>query len=419
MPGLLAYAAAGAAAGIGDGIVERARQLREEAMLKLKRQWDQEDAQQQHDWRMEEIGLRDSLKGGGGRRRSGGGGSSSEGGLPAGESIYSGSSSGLMPSGSGGAAAPKRDPMAMEEQGTSNPDEFSTYGYDEPAADGAAAAPADAGARVPDVSKTPSKLTGEKEIDGYLYGRAGNRWYPYIGPDGGPVKAEDLTKDGEEKGERPPFLTKQDQEAPTLKKPEVERYAPERERQKPDTEKPQTGLLPRQGKPPAEDTLGVPKDEPPSRLPKGKPKELSASARKRLEMSFRDASGRNLDLGTFSQIVSEVESLMGEGKTEAEATQDVMARLEREPRVTNKAGTAVSRMLPGFLGGTPADAPPDETAPDPEGKVKGIRPRDDAGGLKAPPADILAAARAAIAKGKSRAAVIARLKENGYSAEGI
>lgn len=472
MPGLLAYAAAGAASGLGAGIVERARQVREEAMLNLKRQRDQEDAQQQHDWRMEEIGLRDSLKGGGGggRRRSGGGGSggSDEEGLPAGESIYRGSGGGLMPS-SGGAPA-KRDPMALEEPGTTNPDEYSTYGYDEPAAaeGGDVSNEGEPSERVPDVSKTPSKLTGEKEIEGYLYGRAGNRWYPYVGPDGGPVKVDSsVTKDGASK-ESPPYLPKQDQETPALAgPPEVDRYAPERERMKPDTEKPRSGLMPGMSKP-GEDSPSVPKDAPSSRLPKGKPKELPPSARKSLEISLRDARGGNLDPGVFNGIVMEIESLMGEGKTQAQATADVMSRLEREPKVTDKAGNAITRMLPTFLGGTPSDAPPDATEPDPDGKIKGVKPREDrpdasttrrpgdllvgtlpdgrtaygsaedsfpegsknirradaasggsSGNLKAPPADVIEAARAAIQRGAPRDAVAARLKENGYSAEGI
>jgi hypothetical protein len=418
MAGLFSYAAAGAAAGLGDGIVERAKALREEAMLKMKRQWDQDDAQQAHDWRMDEIGYRDGLKGGGGgRRRSGGGGGGGGdlGDLGPGESVYTGGG-GLMPSG-GGAAAARPDPMALEEQGTSDPNEFKTYGYDDPApaaVDGADAAPAEDSSRVPDVSHTPSKLTGEKEIDGYLFGRAGNRWYPYIGPDGGPVPAEDITKKGAEEAENPPYLPKQDQEAPSLARPEVERYAPDRERPKPDTKKPQ-GLMPSLKAQDA-DSADVPKDGPVTKLPKGEPKALAPSSVSRLERSLRDSRGTNLDAQTFSAVIDEIEALMGEGKTEAQATNDVMSRLDREQIVTNKPGTMLSRTL----GLTAKDAPPDEVK---EGKVKGVKPRagEDApsSGLKPPPAGVVASAQAAIAKGASREAVIARLRDNGYSAEGL
>jgi hypothetical protein len=465
MPGLLAYAAAGAAAGVGAGIVERAKQLREDGLLKLK--MDREDAQRQqdHDWRLDEIGLRDSLKGGGGgrRRSGGGGGGESVGDLAPGESVYSsggGGGGGLMPS--AGAARP--DPMALEAQGTSNPDEYKTYGYDDPApaaADGAAAAPAEDSARVPDVSHTPSKLSGEKEIDGYLFGRAGNRWYPYIGPDGGPVKAE-----GAEEAKREPYLPKQDQEAPSLVRPEVERYAPERERPKPDTNKPKpSGLLPSQTmKEPTVDSADVPKDGPVTKLPKGEPVALKPSSVNRLERSLRDSRGQNLDAQAFSKVVDEIENLMGEGKTEAQATNDVMSRLAHEEIVTNPAGTMASRLL----GLTSKDAPPDAVK---EGKVTGVKPRpedlantgplslaprkgdrligvtpdgrtmfgaaeddfpkgsndirpidgpaEQKGGLKAAPADVLKQAQEAVAKGVSRDKIAARLRELGYTDAGI
>lgn len=47
----LAMALTGAVAGLGDGIVARADQAREDALSRLRRQWDQEDRQQDRDWR--------------------------------------------------------------------------------------------------------------------------------------------------------------------------------------------------------------------------------------------------------------------------------------------------------------------------------------------------------------------------------
>ncbi|MBK8168205.1 MAG: hypothetical protein IPK64_19840 [bacterium] len=53
----------------------------------------------------------------------------------------------------------------------------------------------------------------------------------------------------------------------------------------------------------------------------------------------------------------------------------------------------------------------------PAPKSEGMAPKSE--GLQDPPPELLDEAKAAIAQGKSRAAVIQRLKENGYSAKGL
>lgn|GEM_PF-4323127 len=53
----------------------------------------------------------------------------------------------------------------------------------------------------------------------------------------------------------------------------------------------------------------------------------------------------------------------------------------------------------------------------PAPKSEGVAPKSE--GLQDPPPELLDEAKAAIAQGKSRAAVIQRLKENGYSAKGL
>lgn len=67
MAGFGAYMAAGAAAGVGDGLIERAKALREERMNALERQWELDDRAAAEAQR--------ASRGGGGGRSGGGGGS--------------------------------------------------------------------------------------------------------------------------------------------------------------------------------------------------------------------------------------------------------------------------------------------------------------------------------------------------------
>ena len=58
MAGLLAYMAAGAAAGAGEGMVEMARKQREDSLLSLKRKWEIDDRNEQRAYN-EKIDARD------------------------------------------------------------------------------------------------------------------------------------------------------------------------------------------------------------------------------------------------------------------------------------------------------------------------------------------------------------------------
>lgn len=78
MAGLAAYAAAGALAGAGQGIVERARALREEAMAAQERADDIADMEQRRAWQLEDKGLSGGSSGGGRRSSGGSGGSPGE-----------------------------------------------------------------------------------------------------------------------------------------------------------------------------------------------------------------------------------------------------------------------------------------------------------------------------------------------------
>lgn len=71
MAGLLGYAAAGALAGAGKGIVERAAALRDEAMAAQERADDLADREQDRAWKLEDRAPRAS--GGGSPRRASGG----------------------------------------------------------------------------------------------------------------------------------------------------------------------------------------------------------------------------------------------------------------------------------------------------------------------------------------------------------
>ena len=54
MAGFGAYMAAGAVSGFGEGVVERARQIREDGLLQIRRQWQLEDREQTREWQLED-----------------------------------------------------------------------------------------------------------------------------------------------------------------------------------------------------------------------------------------------------------------------------------------------------------------------------------------------------------------------------
>jgi hypothetical protein len=84
MAGLLQYAAAGAVEAIGTSITERAKAAEAAAMLRMKREWDLADRQQEREWQLEDRAAKGATGGGssgGGSRRAGGasrGGASAE-----------------------------------------------------------------------------------------------------------------------------------------------------------------------------------------------------------------------------------------------------------------------------------------------------------------------------------------------------
>ncbi len=71
MPGLGSFALAGAVGGIGESMIEEARQKREDKLAALKRQQELEDQETQHNNRMEQIAATKRRSGGRGGRRGG------------------------------------------------------------------------------------------------------------------------------------------------------------------------------------------------------------------------------------------------------------------------------------------------------------------------------------------------------------
>jgi hypothetical protein len=349
MPGLLAYAAAGALGAVGEGLDEqnkaRVAAAADAALAKLRHDYRVDELQTASDLRMAEKGLAPAGRGG------------SRG---LGAAAPSGSSGG---SGSGGMG--RADPAAPASAATSADAMFPTYDK-----------PGTASTGGPDTSRTPAKLVGEREIDGYLFGRSGSEWFPYKGPDGGPVKSKSATGDGGSKKLTDLFTDDQGF------------------RRGMDAEGKVQFLTDADGK----KVRGA---------PAGAASSDAGPSEARTNLSAAIGSA---DPAVKAQANAEVDQLVASGKSEAEAVADVVSRLDRPDVVTNPAGTMASRAL----GLTPADAPPDATV---KGPAKAVKPAG--GSMVPPPPDVLAQAKAAIAKGADPAAVAARLGENGFTADGL
>lgn len=149
----------------------------------------------------------------------------------------------------------------------------------------------------------------------------------------------------------------------------------------------------------------------------GKFKPLSAGGRTLLLRSLGDG----VDPSTAMGIVAQTEGLMrDQGMGENDAINYALGNLDRGPdEVTNPGGTGLSRLVAEYtgLGGDPSTWAPDEATP---GPVTGIKPPGAAEPAGQPDtADVIEQARQAIAAGRDRAAVIARLKQMGIDPAGL
>lgn len=294
MAGLLGYALAGAAAGAGQGIVDRAKAILERDAAAAERAQEVEDRDLKRKWEVEDRDLayarRKGGGGGGGRRRGSGGSSSS-----------SSDDEGFIPSSRGGLMG---NPMALDEQGTVRED-FPLYGS---------------------LGDSPDEVTGSSDLPrrATAKDKLVNRY---------------RAKDGSYRA-----FTKDTNEPVLLTDP---------------TE--------------SEDDDS---DTPAKKKGNGEPKTLTATEQTRITKALEDKRGNAADGELTANVLAEVEDLMNsENMSASQAAADVLGRLDREDRVTNPAGTALSRAV----GWTDEDAPPDEVVPNPEGRIKGIKPRG--GGL--------------------------------------
>lgn len=143
---------------------------------------------------------------------------------------------------------------------------------------------------------------------------------------------------------------------------------------------------------------------------------LSSGMQSRLERRFRDPVSGQIDWDNVDMVSGEMERLMREeGLPETDAFRMATDRAVFETTTTQPG--MVGRLLgrePTTRQGTRI-----EGFGAPSGAQPAAQGASSAPGLVPPPAEVLNGAREAIRQGADRNAVIERLRQNGYSAQGL